>query len=105
MSGAPEVVMLSDTGQWRIWKEDGNVALVNDGDGLGTIEDVWKQRRLAKKAPPGPKQQHLHRKRQTVAWPWSSGILLGSSRYRWTERSPRIGDGFAVTPTYTTSGI
>ncbi|XP_078697205.1 uncharacterized protein LOC144925156 isoform X2 [Branchiostoma floridae x Branchiostoma belcheri] len=57
------------------------------------------------KAPPGPKQQHLHRKRQTVAWPWSSDILSGSSRYRWTERSPRIGDGFAVTPTYTTSGI
>ncbi|KAI8491961.1 AT-rich interactive domain-containing protein 2 [Branchiostoma belcheri] len=48
MSGAPEVVMISDTGQWWIWKEDGKVALVNVEDGLGTIEDVWKQRRLAK---------------------------------------------------------
>ncbi|XP_078697204.1 uncharacterized protein LOC144925156 isoform X1 [Branchiostoma floridae x Branchiostoma belcheri] len=47
MSGAPEVVMISDTGQWWIWKKDGKVAFVNDGDGLGTIEDVWKQRRLA----------------------------------------------------------
>ncbi|KAI8516402.1 hypothetical protein Bbelb_049830, partial [Branchiostoma belcheri] len=37
----------SRPGQWWIWKEDGKVAFVNDGDGLGTIEDVWKQRRLA----------------------------------------------------------
>ncbi|KAI8495083.1 hypothetical protein Bbelb_270690 [Branchiostoma belcheri] len=52
MSGAPEVVMLSDTGQWWIWKEDGKVALVNDGDGswepsgMFGSKDVWLRRLL-----------------------------------------------------------
>ncbi|KAI8493999.1 hypothetical protein Bbelb_283460 [Branchiostoma belcheri] len=44
MSGAPEVFMMSDTvdnvGQFWVWMEDGKVALVNDGDDLGS-KDVW----------------------------------------------------------------
>ncbi|CAH1242492.1 Hypp6766 [Branchiostoma lanceolatum] len=40
MSDAPGLTMTSGTGKWWFLKEDGKVALVNNGDDLGTIEDV-----------------------------------------------------------------
>ncbi|KAI8516826.1 AT-rich interactive domain-containing protein 2 [Branchiostoma belcheri] len=40
MSGAPAVVMVWDIGKWWFRKEDGKVALVNNGEDLGTVEDI-----------------------------------------------------------------
>ncbi|XP_078670991.1 uncharacterized protein LOC144911078 [Branchiostoma floridae x Branchiostoma belcheri] len=40
MSGAPQVVMVWDIGKWWFRKEDGKVALVNNGEDLGTVEDI-----------------------------------------------------------------